>query len=56
MGAGVLGVKHAARHEEQTFFRNALLILYLMPSSAILFIWLIAFDYGEPINRTKFKS
>lgn len=33
------------------FFRNALLMPYLMPSSAMLIIWLILFDYGGPINR-----
>lgn len=34
-----------------TFFRNALLMPYLMPSSAILIIWLLIFDYGGVINR-----
>jgi multiple sugar transport system permease protein len=44
--AGMLrGMKNTA------LFRNALLMPYLMPSSAILFIWLIAFDYGGPLNR-----
>lgn len=33
------------------FFRNALLMPYLMPSSAMLMIWLLIFDYGGVINR-----
>ncbi len=33
------------------FFRNALLMPYLMPSSAMLIIWLLLFDYGGVINR-----
>jgi len=34
-----------------TFFRNAMLLPYLMPSSALLLIWLILFDYGGVLNR-----
>lgn len=33
------------------FFRNALLLPYLMPSSAMLLIWLVLFDYGGALNR-----
>ena len=33
------------------FFRNALLLPYLMPSSAMLLIWLLMFDYGGVVNR-----
>ena len=33
------------------FFRNALLMPYLMPSSALLIIWQLMFDYGGVINR-----
>ncbi len=33
------------------FFRNALLMPYLMPSSALLIIWLLIFDYGGVVNR-----
>jgi len=33
------------------FFRNALLMPYLMPSSAMLIIWLLMFDYGGVVNR-----
>lgn len=34
-----------------SFFRSTLLLPYLMPSSAVLIIWLVAFDYGGVINR-----
>ena len=33
------------------FFRNSLLLPYLMPSSAMLIIWLLLFDYGGVVNR-----
>jgi multiple sugar transport system permease protein len=33
------------------FFRNALLMPYLMPSAAMLIIWLLMFDYGGVVNR-----
>lgn len=33
------------------FVRNALLMPYLMPSSALLIIWLLIFDYGGVVNR-----
>ncbi len=33
------------------FFRNALLLPYLVPSSSLLLIWLLMFDYGGIINR-----
>ena len=33
------------------FFRNALLMPYLMPSSAMLIIWLLVVDYGGVVNR-----
>ena len=33
------------------FFRNSILLPYLMPSSALLLIWLVIFDYGGVINR-----
>ena len=33
------------------FFRNSLLMPYLMPSSAMLLMWLLAFDYGGVVNR-----
>ena len=33
------------------FFRSSVLMPYLMPSSAILIIWLLWFDFGGPVNR-----
>ena len=33
------------------FFRNGILLSYLMPSSAMLLIWLVVFDYGGIVNR-----
>ena len=40
-----------ALKERSTAFRNILLLPYLMPSSAMLLIWLTMFDYGGVINR-----
>lgn len=37
--------------QRSTAFRNILLTPYLMPSSAMLLIWLLMFDYGGVINR-----
>ena len=37
--------------ERATPFRNVLLLPYLMPSSAMLLIWTLMFDYGGVINR-----
>ena len=34
-----------------TFFRSSVLLPYLMPSSAVLIIFLLWFDFGGPINR-----
>lgn len=36
---------------KSTAFRNVLLMPYLMPSSAMLLIWTLMFDYGGVINR-----
>lgn len=33
------------------FFRSVSLLPYLAPSSAVLMVWLILFDYGGPLNR-----
>lgn len=33
------------------FFRSSILLPYLMPSSAMLLIWLVLFDYGGVFNR-----
>jgi len=37
--------------DRATPFRNILLLPYLMPSSAMLLIWTLMFDYGGVINR-----
>jgi len=37
--------------DRSTTFRNILLLPYLMPSSALLLIWTLMFDYGGVINR-----
>ena len=37
--------------ERFTPFRNILLLPYLMPSSAMLLIWTLMFDYGGVVNR-----
>ena len=37
--------------DRSTAFRNVLLMPYLMPSSAMLLIWTLMFDYGGVINR-----
>ena len=33
------------------FFRSSVLLPYLTPSSAILLVWLVLFDYGGQVNR-----
>ncbi|HIU16600.1 MAG TPA: sugar ABC transporter permease [Candidatus Ventricola intestinavium] len=33
------------------FFRSSVLMPYLAPSSAILLVWLVVFDFGGPVNR-----
>lgn len=47
----ILAVMLKALGEKSAFFRNVLLLPYLMPSSALLIVWLLLFDYGGPINR-----
>ena len=32
-------------------YRNVLVMPYLMPTSALLLVWLVLFDYGGPVNR-----
>ena len=47
-------VLSAALHQIRpagAFFRNSVLLPYLMPSSAVLIIWLLWFDYGGPVNQ-----
>ena len=37
--------------DASTAYRNILLLPYLMPSAAMLILFLVLFDYGGPINR-----
>lgn len=37
--------------EKSTLYRNVLLLPYLMPTSAMLIIWLLIFDYSGVFNR-----
>ncbi|MBQ3705320.1 MAG: sugar ABC transporter permease [Clostridia bacterium] len=47
----VLSVALNRLRPEGAFFRSSVLLPYLMPSSAVLIIWLLWFDYGGPVNR-----
>ena len=47
----VLAAMLRTLRQRGAFFRNALLLPYLMPSSALLLIWLLMFDYGGVMNR-----
>lgn len=47
----ILAAMLRALKEKSVFFRNVLLMPYLMPSSALLIVWLLIFDYGGVINR-----
>lgn len=47
----VLSVVLRTLKERSLGFRNLLLMPYLVPSSALLIIWLLLFDFGGPINR-----
>ncbi len=47
----VLSVMLRSLKEKSLGFRNLLLMPYLVPSSALLIIWMILFDFGGPINR-----
>ena len=44
------GMLHQA-HRGQHLLHQRPAMPYLMPSAAMLIIWLILFDYGGPINR-----
>ncbi len=46
MAAGLMSVKPFGG-----FFRGTALMPYLAPSSAMLLVWLVLFDFGGPINR-----
>ena len=48
--AFILAVMLRALREKSLGFRNLLLMPYLVPSSALLIIWMILFDFGGPIN------
>ncbi len=37
--------------ESSVFYRNVLLLPYLMPSSAMILIWLLMFDYSGVVNK-----
>jgi len=37
--------------QSSTFYRNVLLLPYLMPSSAMILIWLLIFDYSGVFNQ-----
>ena len=47
----LLAVLLEALDGEHTFFRSSVLLPYLTPSSAMLLVWLLLFDYGGPVNR-----
>lgn len=47
----VLAVMLRSLKERSLGFRNLLLMPYLVPSSALLIIWMILFDFGGIINR-----
>lgn len=47
----MLALMLKALGQRATFFRGALLLPYLMPSSALLLIWLLMFDYGGAVNH-----
>ena len=47
----ILSAMLRALKDKSAFFRNVLLMPYLMPSSALLIVWLLLFDYGGVINR-----
>lgn len=49
--AFILAAMLRTLREKSTPFRNVLLLPYLMPSSAMLLIWTLMFDYGGVINR-----
>ena len=49
--AFVLAVMLRALREKSVGFRNLLLMPYLVPSSALMVVWMIMFDYGGIINR-----
>lgn len=47
----ILAVVLAEIKENHDYIRSCVLLPYLIPSSAMLSVWLLIFDYGGPINR-----
>lgn len=47
----VLAVMLKSLRERSLPYRNILLMPYLVPSSALLIIWMVLFDFGGPVNR-----
>lgn len=47
----ILAVMLRSLKERSILFRNILLMPYLVPSAALLTVWLLLFDYGGPVNR-----
>ena len=47
----ILAVMLKSLRERSLAFRNILLMPYLVPSSALLIIWMVIFDYGGIVNR-----
>lgn len=47
----ILAVMLKSLRENSLPFRNILLMPYLVPSSALLIIWMVIFDYGGVVNR-----
>lgn len=47
----VLAAMLRAMKDKSIAYRNIMVLPYLMPTSALLLVWLILFDYGGAINR-----
>lgn len=47
----ILAVMLKSLRERSLPYRNILLMPYLVPSSALLIIWMVIFDYGGIVNR-----
>lgn len=47
----ILAVFLSEIKENHDYIRSCVLLPYLIPSSAMLSVWLLIFDYGGPINR-----
>jgi len=47
----ILAILLKSLRERSLPFRNILLMPYLVPSSALLIIWMVLFDYGGVVNR-----